>query len=305
MPHTDLILVVGMIRSGSSALTRVLSLCGCALPQLVLGPQPWNPRGNWDPVKILKLNTEFLLQHETALGNPTMRFQELTIDDGEREEFIGRVVELLTESSLESPLVIKEQCITELMDFWLSAAERARLAPKVVIPVRHPTAVCRSIAATGFESATEWASAMWLKYCLLAERHSRHVPRVFVEYQNLMNNWPREVERVSESLSVDLDLSRPAAVNDFLSDSLHRQKDSGAILEPFGNSWISQVYAVLSGAAQDRPVDSALLDDIYDAYCASEHTFRTASDSFRRLFNPSQPRKNHAGLLVWRSGHDF
>lgn len=307
MPRADLVLVVGMIRSGSSALTRVLSLCGCTLPQLVLGPQPWNPRGNWDPVNVLKLNTEFLLQHDTALGDPSMRIQEIAVDAAEKERFIGSIVDILAEESHESPRVIKEQCITELMDFWLSAAQRAGLAPKIMIPVRHPSAVLKSVAAARgtYGPATELTLSMWLKYNLLAERHSRHLPRVFVEYPNLMNDWRGEVGRISNSLDMDLDFSRSAAISGFLSDSLHHQKELGTITEPYGNSWLSQVYTTLSAASRDEPIDSALLDDIHDAYCSSERTFRIAHEAFRSRFNAARIRETHAGLHVWKSGQDF
>ena len=48
--------VLGMPRSGTSALTRVLSLCGGTLPAGMMGADSANPRGYWEPRKALHLN---------------------------------------------------------------------------------------------------------------------------------------------------------------------------------------------------------------------------------------------------------
>ena len=44
-----LIFVAGMMRAGTSAVTRVLSQCGSAPPQAVFGATDWNRRGLWEP----------------------------------------------------------------------------------------------------------------------------------------------------------------------------------------------------------------------------------------------------------------
>jgi hypothetical protein len=51
MDGKELIFILGMARSGTSALTRVLSLCGCALPKSLKEANDGNPRGFWEPVE--------------------------------------------------------------------------------------------------------------------------------------------------------------------------------------------------------------------------------------------------------------
>ena len=50
----------------------------------------------------------------------------------------------------------------------------------------------------------ELSCALWLKYNLLAERQTRGMRRVFVEYANLLGNWRQEIARISTALSIDL-----------------------------------------------------------------------------------------------------
>ena len=54
------ILVVGMHRSGTSALARTISLLGARLPSDLVGPNEGNPHGHWEPQEIVNLNDKML-----------------------------------------------------------------------------------------------------------------------------------------------------------------------------------------------------------------------------------------------------
>ncbi len=122
---------------------------------------------------------------------------------------------------------------------------------------------------------------MWLKYNLLAELHSRQFPRVFIEYSSLLEDWRREVARVSRALDLDL-APDAAAVDAFLTPDLHRQRCEGPITEVFGYPWLSDTYTILAEAARDRPLDVARLDEIFRAYRTCERAFRISLDDWRR-----------------------
>ena len=54
------LVVLGMHRSGTSALARVLSLRGAALPRQVLPPNAGNEKGYWEPERVVALNERIL-----------------------------------------------------------------------------------------------------------------------------------------------------------------------------------------------------------------------------------------------------
>ena len=57
------LLVLGMHRSGTSALTRTLSLLGAALPQQLMGAKEENNAlGFWEPQAVYELNEALLRQ---------------------------------------------------------------------------------------------------------------------------------------------------------------------------------------------------------------------------------------------------
>jgi hypothetical protein len=64
------LLVMGVGRSGTSALVRVLNLLGAALPSETLGAGSGNERGHWEPLSILALSEEILSVHGSDWFDP-------------------------------------------------------------------------------------------------------------------------------------------------------------------------------------------------------------------------------------------
>jgi hypothetical protein len=282
--------VLGMHRSGTSALTRVLSLCGGTLPGGLVGPLPDNPRGYWEPRASLVINEGILRRHDSAWYDPSLRLQEEgAFDAEENAACIAKIRAFLTTLPAAPLVLIKDPRITTLSGVWFEAANLAGLDVVAVIAVRHPQEVIASQAAAG-PTSPELSSALWLKYNLLAERHTRALPRVFVEYINLLDDWRREVNRISKALAIDLNTRDEGAIEEFLTPDLRHQRHCGPATDRFSTDWMSAVYEAIRTAARDEPWDVSVLDRVFEAYRASEHDFRIAFENCRAhnvLFRPS------------------
>lgn len=277
--------VVGFGRSGTSALTRLLSLCGAALPAALVGASKDNPLGHWEPRVALCLNETILRRHGSAGYDPTLRLHhEEAIDPAERSACIAKIENFYRTLPAAPIVVIKEQRITCLTEMWFEAAREAGYNVAAAIAVRHPQEVIGSMAAR-HGASPELSSALWLKYSLLAERETRDVPRVFVDFANLLDDWRREVKRISGALAIDLHTRNEHAIDEFLTPDLRHQRNHGPVTEPFGTDWISVVYETLSAAARDEPWNQSGLDRVFEAYRESEHGFRMALTEFYDHFN--------------------
>lgn len=294
--------VLGFGRSGTSALARVLSLCGAALPPGLLGATTDNPRGYWEPRAAIHLDEVILRSRGSSGYDISLRAQEAgAFDAGDNAAWIDKIRAYLAGLPAAPLVVIKEPKMTALSGLWFEAARQAGFDIATVVAVRHPQEVIGSLAKRAgrqnyVQDSPELTLAWWLKYSLLAERNTRGVPRVFVEYANLMEDWRREVKRISVALAVDVNTRDEGAVDEFLTTDLRHHRNRGALAEPFGSDWISPVYEALSAAARDEPWDEAVLDRVYDAYHAGERGFRTAFEDFdryrklNRLMRPSVMR---------------
>jgi hypothetical protein len=280
--------VLGFGRSGTSALARVLSLCGAALPPGLLGATADNPRGYWEPRAAIHLDEVILRRHGSSGYDLSLRAQEEgAFDVAENAAFVDKIRKYLVTLPAAPVVVIKEPKMTALSGLWFEAARLAGFDVATVIAVRHPQEVIASLAKRAgrqnyVRDSPELTCAWWLKYTLLAERDTRGVPRVFVEYANLLEDWRREVKRISVALGVDLNTRDERAIDEFLTTDLRHHRDLGPVTEPFGADWIAAVYDALSAAARDEPWDESELDRVYQAYRASERGFRTAFDDHQR-----------------------
>lgn len=277
--------VLGPQRSGTSALTRVLSLSGGTLPPAMLGADANNPLGYWEPRAAISLNETILRRLGTNWYDPSLRF----LDDGavapeKSKACTAKIAAYLSTLPAAPLVVIKEPRITTLSDLWFAAAREAGFQVASVIAVRHPQEVISSIVKSWHVSPA-LASALWLKCNFLAERNTRAVPRVFVDYANLLEDWRREVKRISAELPIDLHTQDEDAIEEFITPGLHRQQHRGPVTDLFGANWISQVYEALHEAAQDGALDMSTLDRVFASYRESERDFRKAFEDFHGLSN--------------------
>jgi hypothetical protein len=246
----------------------------------MLGANSGNPLGYWEPRAALRLNHTILRRHHSSQYDPTLRLQEEgEFTAKEKAACVAEVAAYLSKLPTAPLVIIKDLQITALSGVWFEAADAAGFDIATVIAVRHPAEVMASMGAL-IQASPELSGALWLKYNLLAERQTRGLPRVFVEYSNLLDDWRREIVRVSEALGIDLSIQGEDAVAEFLQEDLHRQRHNGSMVDIFGTNWISAVYEAVRPGARDEPVDKAVLDRVFEAYRASEHSFRVAFSDF-------------------------
>ncbi len=280
--------VLGFGRSGTSALTRVLSLCGGTLPPGLLGASSENPRGFWEPRTAIHLNEVILRRHGSSGYDPTLRAQEEGAFDVEKNaQYVAKIKAYLEKLPAAPLMVIKEPKMTALSGMWFEAARLAGYDIAAVVAVRHLQEVIGSLERRAnsqnyVQIGPEYTSASWLKYTLLAERGTRGVPRVFVDYANLLEDWRREIDRISEALAIDLDTRDEGAIDGFLTPNLRHHRHCGPVAEPLGADWMSAVYEALAAAARDELWDASELDRVYEAYSASERGFRRVFEDFER-----------------------
>jgi hypothetical protein len=63
----EFVLILGMHRSGTSALSRALNLAGLRLPKDLLEPNQDNPMGFWEPKSIVKVNNQLFGAFENLI----------------------------------------------------------------------------------------------------------------------------------------------------------------------------------------------------------------------------------------------
>ena len=217
------VVVLGMHRSGTSALSRVLNLCGAFLPAKLRPPKLGaNPKGYWEPESIIDLDERLMRQ----LGGDWNRIDFALPDDGEIvAEFENDACALLASEYGDQPtILIKDPRIGAFPAFWHRALLRRGYRPVYVISVRHPLEVAQSLHARGDMSVAE-GLALWLAYSRRIAAHAQSQPDVVhLRYTDLLDDWRSVVCRAAERLDLALDpITRADEVDQFLERGLRRQ----------------------------------------------------------------------------------
>lgn len=221
-------LVLGMHRSGTSAATQLLALAGCGLPTDLVPADDHNQRGYFEPWRVAVFNDERLRAASGAWDDPFgFPFRPL----GDDEAWSARARALLTgQFNLDTAPLLKDPRLSILLPLWRPVIEQAGLSPLCVIPVRHPMEVAGSLAKRdGF--VTEKSVLLWCAYMLAAEAYSRDLPRAFVSYAALLDDWKPQAARIEAAHGRNLPkLDAPASekISAFLSSDLRHHSDLAA-----------------------------------------------------------------------------
>lgn len=262
------ILVAGMHRTGTSAITRVLSLLGLELPRhLVPGVRDNNDLGFWESAPISQAHDGFLASIGSAWDDVSPIARSV-FASARADQFAVELRQALrSEYGNSSLFVVKDPRLCRLIPVWVAALEGFGARPSFVITTRNPLEVAGSLKARDGFTPTK-SCLLWLRHVLDAERDSRGFPRVFVSYERLLRDWVTTTDRIARELQLfwpRADHETHVEIEAYLSSALRHHSFDYSDLRARSDvvEWVKQAFETVSRAATDTGgLDSELLDEI-------------------------------------------
>jgi hypothetical protein len=197
----DVVLVLGMHRSGTSALTGALGLCGGSLPGDLMPAHKDNVRGFFESTQLVELHDKLLGAFGSRWDDP-LPVRSVLFDTAEAADASLELANLLDrEFSGHAPLVIKDPRMCKLLPIWVEALDLLGWRSVAVLPLRHPLEVAASLQRRNALNEHH-GLAMWMHHTLLAERATRGMPRAFVLYDELLRDGPGSIRKINEELGI-------------------------------------------------------------------------------------------------------
>lgn len=226
-------LVLGMHRSGTSAVTQLLALAGAHLPQNVMPGDEHNAKGYFEPWKIAIFNDQ-RLRAAGAAWDDVFAYPFRPLSRKDERGWMNRAITLFGEEYGEARFpLLKDPRVTVLLPFWREVLGDLEIAARCVIPVRHPLAVAGSLERrNGFP--VQKSVLLWSAYMLAAEAYTRDLPRAFVGYDALLGDWRAEVARIAAAHGAPLPKmtdKAAKAIDRFLSPELRHNAAEGALAD--------------------------------------------------------------------------
>ncbi|MEA2552789.1 MAG: hypothetical protein QOJ65_965 [Fimbriimonadaceae bacterium] len=210
------IIILGVFRSGTSALSATLEQLGAFLGQAndFFPPNENNLGGYWE----IRDQQELNLRGYAVFGMNFYQVDRLPEDWRENPAATTYVNELRAllnaKFSGQAQWGWKEPGTTGLVPIYKDALAAEGITPRYAICVRHPL----SVAASQIARQTKWGLdgpqgvrnlhppigehtvGLWIHYTLSALRETKGSPRVVVSYEGFLENPARTIEQITNTL---------------------------------------------------------------------------------------------------------
>ncbi len=199
------LIVLGMHRSGTSALTRVLSLLGADLPNRLMGANRGNDTGHWEPQNLVTINDQ-LLSEGGSSWDDWRRFDWQALQE-KYLHFRNTIAVCLQEDFGDSELfALKDPRICRLVPLFKDVSDQLNIELRYIIPYRSATDVAASLNSRD-GITIGYAKLIWARYMLDAEASTRGSKRIFVPYDALLSDFEGVCNRIGSSLDVEWPIS--------------------------------------------------------------------------------------------------
>ena len=219
--NSKLVVVLGMHRSGTSAITRGLQVLGVKLGENLYPAAIDNPKGFWEDNDFLAINEE-LLAH---LGYSVDRLGliDWQMPSTATMKSLGLKAERLVSERCKKNALwgFKDPRTARLLPFWQTVFERVGCDVRYVIATRNPMSIVESLyQRSGFEPKITFY--LWLEHLVPAILGTMSAKRVVVDYDQLLENPELQLLRVAKTLeaTVPEPLALAAFESEFLEEGL-------------------------------------------------------------------------------------
>jgi hypothetical protein len=194
-----------------------------------------NDKGYWEDVDIVSFNEEILKRcNKEWLSLESVSDNE--IETLLKANFQERAISLINKKTNSKQLFgLKDPRITKLFKFWSEVFEKVDIKVSYVLAVRNPISVAHSLYSRQRLNFTH-SYLLWTEYYLSALRHLKRYPCVKIEYERLLEEPDKELEKIHKLTNLEIN---PDALQIFIESYMDKSlehthyelKDSDACQE--------------------------------------------------------------------------
>jgi len=212
------ILVLGMHRSGTSALTGTLYLLDVYLGSKLMEANIANEKGFFENNNLYKVNDTLLKECGSAWDD--IFYKEDKLENITNINNLKIIIK--KEFEYSNLFAIKDPRLAYLFPIYEKVLKELDIDIKIILPYRNPIEVANSLN-THHKISLEKGMLLWGYHFLFAEKYSRGYERAFVSFDALINETEETIKMISKSLSINLDekyLKNKQKIEEFLEPDL-------------------------------------------------------------------------------------
>jgi hypothetical protein len=298
LPSRLCLLVAGMHRSGTSAMTRVINLLGAKISSRLMPPIAGNnDRGFWESSAVMGIHDDLLHALRSSYDDPFLLPDDWMRTDAARRAKSRLLQEIKKEFANSRIFVVKDPRIARLLPLWLELLDELSIEPVILIAVRNPLEIATSLNKRDqFSLEKSWL--MYIHSSLEVELASRGRRRFWIRYDRLVADWRAFAADLGKVVGRDLlvpAVDHERQIADFLTDDLHHNRFSREALvsTPGVKATVVEIHDRMIEAA-DTGEDSSLRQ----SFDAGRRIVADMTDLFHGLaLNERQQARHQEQLL--------
>lgn len=219
----NVLVILGMARSGTSAIARGVKALGIDLGDKFKAPSDrWNPKGFFEDTDIVyKINRGVLYALDYPWMSTTL-IDELQAHQGALQDFKKSAVSLIRQRMATSQYWgFKDPRTAKILPFWQAVFADLNLKDSYVIALRNPLA-----SAYSYQSLSgcdlEEALLLWLMHVVPAVDGTMGKNRVVVSYELLMQDPHLQLNRIRIGLDIP-DLADTSEIDTYADEFLDKK----------------------------------------------------------------------------------
>lgn len=212
LSNKNLIVILGMPRSGTSAITKSLSVFNVSFGDNLLEKNEIvNPTGYWEDNDILNLNVE-ILNHLNMSWSSLKPVELSAFDEMSLKIFYEKALKILIEKTNDVEIfALKEPRITKLFCFWDYVIKNSGINCKYVIALRHPNDILDSFVrlkgkmVNEIECRRTYVYNLFLSYMLsIRDVFNYHNEFHIISYNSLLNDSQSVIRSMGRKFDIEI-----------------------------------------------------------------------------------------------------
>ena len=262
--HRTCILILGMHRSGTSAVAGCFSALGYNMGNQLFPPDKPNEKGYFENVLINQFNDSLLSTLYARWHDTLFLPQNWYLNEQVQKRKPELISILKSEFGEKEDFVIKDPRISVLLPFYEEVFNDLNIIPKVIINFRNPFEVSKSLKKRDNLSSSK-SLLLWMDATLKAEEHSRTMSRVFLEYGSLLKDVINTLKTISDILRLDIkfDNDKKPVLNSFVEKKLKHHTPDNKNVDTNNINLVIQLFKILQ-RIDLKPITAKNESDIID-----------------------------------------
>lgn len=268
----ECVVVLGMHRSGTSALAGMLSALGVYPGGELLEASSSNKKGYFENSNAYTLNKEILLAMNSSWDDE--RFQYNKLEPKLEEEFIEKAKEILAQDYkfIES-FVLKDPRMCLLFPIWEAALLQLDIKIKPIFIIRNPMEVSLSLSRRNSISE-EKSLILWANHYFQAEMHTRKYKRLIILYNELLYETTDVIDDIESFLEINFDKNIKTEASGFLEKGIKNNRLAQASI-----SGIPHIFNSLYVELTSKVFDGKKIKQLNSEFYKSVEFYQSYKDS--------------------------